>query len=638
MKNFFTACTMDCPDACGLVVEQRPDGGVRLRGGPQNPFTAGFLCAKIKGHPERLKAPERIVRPLLRKGESWQPISWESALDLCAEKIQQLRSAPQSILHIHSDGAKGVLKEAPTLFFTLLGSSRIKGSLCDAAGYIAFIHDFGSRINHDPADLLNAAAIVNWGKDLARSSVHTAAIVRQARKNGARVLAISPGGDGNGPFSDDRILIRPGTDRFLAAAVIRMLQDKGRTAPDLLSRAHNSERFLSEIMNHPVPELLAQCEVTPADARMLFEYYADSHPTATFIGAGLQRYRYGGENVRFINALAYLSGNIGVNGGGSYFHSHSYGNLNLKWIRPAAGVPRRALPVATIGREILAARHPPIRLIWVNGINVINQAPGMAETIEAFEQVDFIVAVEAFMNDTALRADLILPPTLMLEQEDIIGSYLHRYVQYARAVIPAPEMARDDWWIIRNVAKRLAPPVELPDAETCLEMALETETLGCSLDDLRKRGCVAASVPAVAYADRIFDHHDGRYRFPGQLHPEPAGPEGYPLRLLSLVRRGAIHSQILEKDQKQPPTVWVSPDCPWLERIDLEKPLKLVSPVGSIKVELKQMTGLYSNAVLYRRGDWYKCGGGVNQLIAAETTDIGKGAAFYQQYVRLENF
>jgi anaerobic selenocysteine-containing dehydrogenase len=390
-------------------------------------------------------------------------------------------------------------------------------------------------------------------------------------------------------------------------------------------------------MNHPVPELLAQCEVTPADARLLLEYYADPRPTATLIGAGLQRYRYGGENVRFINALAYLSGNIGVSGGGSYFHSHSYGNLNLKWIRPAERAPRRALPVATIGREILAAQHPPIRFIWVNGINVINQAPGIAETIKAFEQVDFKVVVDAFMTDTALRADLILPTTLMLEQEDIIGSYLHRYVQYARAVIPAPESARDDWWIIRNIAKRLAPPVSLPDADTCLEMALDTETLGCRLEDLRRRGCVAASVPRVAYANRVFDHQDGQYRFPDQLHPEPEGPDGYPLRLLSLIRRGAIHSQILEKDQKQPPTVWVAPDCPSLGRIDVRKPLKLVSPVGSITVELKPMTGLYRNAVLYRRGDWLKCGGGVNQVVAAETTDIGKGAAYYQQYVRLEN-
>ena len=223
-----TACTMDCPDACGLVVEQQSDGEVRLKGGRQNPFTAGFVCAKIKGHPGRLKAPERIVQPLLRNGDIWQPIDWESALDLCAEKIQNLRSDPQSILHIHSDGAKGVLKEAPNLFFALLGSSRIKGSLCDAAGYIAFIHDFGSRINNDPEDMLSASAIVNWGKDLSRSSVHTAAIVRKARKKGARVLSISPGGDGNESFSDSQVSIRPGTDRFLSAAIIHLLEENSR--------------------------------------------------------------------------------------------------------------------------------------------------------------------------------------------------------------------------------------------------------------------------------------------------------------------------------------------------------------------------------------------------------------------------
>ena len=71
------------------------------------------------------------------------------------------------------------------------------GSLCDAAGYIAGVEDFGTRENNDIDDLAHAAAIVNWGKDFSRSSVHTAAIVRQARKNGARVLTLSPGGDGS---------------------------------------------------------------------------------------------------------------------------------------------------------------------------------------------------------------------------------------------------------------------------------------------------------------------------------------------------------------------------------------------------------------------------------------------------------
>lgn len=632
-----TACTMDCPDACGLVAEQQPNGEVRLKGGLQNPFTAGFVCAKIKNHPRRLKAPERIVHPLLRKGESWQRIGWEQALNLCADKIQALRGEPRSILHVHGDGAKGVLKEAPALFFALLGSSRIKGSLCDAAGYIAFIHDFGSRVNHDPDDMLNAAAIVNWGKDLARSSVHTAAIIRKARKKGARVLTISPGGDGNEAYSDLCVKIRPGTDRFLAAAIIRLLNQNGRIEPDLMDCAHKPERFLNVLMCHSISELLAQCEISVADARRVYEYYVDARPTATLIGAGTQRYRFGGENIRFINALAFLSGNIGVAGGGSYFHSHSYGNLNLAWVRPPDGTARRALPVATIGSEILAAQAPPIRFIWVNGINVVNQAPDSAEIIRAFEQVDFKVVVDAFMNDTARRSDLILPSTLMLEQEDIIGSYLHGYVQYVRPVVTAPAEARDDWWIIRNIAGRLDPPVDLPDGEACLKMALATDKLGCSLNELRRRGCIPAKRPQVAYAGRVFDHHDEKYRFPDQLHAEPEAPDGYPLRLLTLVRRTAIHSQIFEKDQKRPPSIWVAPQCPELKRIDIDKPVKLVSPLGSLAVELQILAGLHPRTVLYRRGDWLKCGGGVNQLIGAELTDIGKGAAYYQQYVRLEN-
>ncbi len=182
--------------------------------------------------------------------------------------------ADRPILHIHSDGAKGVLKEAVNLFFAQLGSSRIMGSLCDAAGYIAGVEDFGARENNDIEDLANAAAIVNWGKDFSRSSIHTAAVVRQARNRGARVLTISPGGDGNDPFSDGRIRIRPGTDRFLAAAVIRRLIEEGACAEDVLTHTRHPEKFLELIQGRSTDELLAVCEVSMSDAEHLFHAYA----------------------------------------------------------------------------------------------------------------------------------------------------------------------------------------------------------------------------------------------------------------------------------------------------------------------------------------------------------------------------
>lgn len=340
-----TACTYDCPDACSLVLEQGEDGGLRLTGNPDNPFTRGVMCAKTRRQLRRLRSPHRILKPRFRTKGGWQEIGWEAAFDLCAEKIQRLRSEPTAILHLHSDGAKGVLKEAVNLFFAQLGSSRIRGSLCDAAGYIAGVEDFGARENNDIEDLANAAAIVNWGKDLSRSSIHTAAVVHRARRRGARVLTISPGGDGNTPFSDSRIRIRPGTDRFLAAAVIRRLIEVGRVPEDVLIHTRRPETFLELVRGRSTEELLAVCDVTRPDAENLFQAYATVKPLATFIGAGLQRYRYGGENVRFINALAFLSGNVGCPGGGVYFHLHSYRNLDLDWVEGPGRRGRRSFHI-----------------------------------------------------------------------------------------------------------------------------------------------------------------------------------------------------------------------------------------------------------------------------------------------------
>ena len=632
-----TACTMDCPDACSLVVKRAEDGRLKVKGNPDNPFTSGFTCAKLKDHVRRVQSPHRITHPQLKSKTGWQTISWDEALDLCAKKIQCLRSRPTAILHIHNEGAKGILKEATTLLFNRLGTSRVKGSLCDAAGYMAGVHDFGSRENNDINDLINASRIVNWGKDLSRSSVHTAALVKKARKKGTRVLTISPGGDGSHAYSDAHVRIRPGTDRFLAAAVLQLLTQNNVIDQNVLRHTRAPEKFLALIEAQPMDTLLAACDVDPADLQRVYECYAQKEPVATLISAGLQRYRYGGENVRFINALTLLSGNIGRSGGGSYFQLHSYRNLNLSWTRKSEKLPRRSFQFPVIGREILAADDPPIEMIWVNGANVVNQAPDSQQLINAFAGVDFQVVVDAFMNDTAQQADLVLPSTLILEQEDIIGSYLHEQVQYVCPVLPAPGEARNDYEILSEIAKRLDPPVDLPTAEECLRAALDSPFLATTLEEIQKCGCVRSNRPEVAYADLRFAHQDGNYRFPYLLHAEPQPPEDYPLRLLTLVRRKAIHSQMLPEDQKQRPVVWLAPDSSGLKDLSLEKPVDLVSPLGRLTVSVQTLPDLHSDVVIYRRGDWISKGGGVNQLIAATLTDIGSGAAYYDQYVRLEN-
>ncbi len=631
-----TACTMDCPDACSLIVSRAPDGSVRIAGNPAHVVTRGVVCGKIKRHVERLTSPSRQTHPMLKRNGEWERISWDDALTLCAKKIDELRETPECILHIPGEGAKGVLKHAGKYFFGILGATRLKGSLCDAAGIVAYMKDFGSRKNHDPADLLNSAKIVAWGKDLSRSSIHTANMVRQAKAKGASVLTVSPEGDHNRTFANHRIRIRPGTDRFLAAAAIRRLIERDAVAETILSRTKNWDSFRNSITGRSVDDLLSSCDVSPGQLGLLLDYYTGNDPCATIVGAGIQRYEFGGENVRFVNALALLSKNIGSPGGGSYFHLNSLGNMNLGWMQAAMAKSRRSFQAPFLARDILSA-DPPVRMIWVNGSNIVNQAPDIHGMRKAFEKVEFKVVADAFTTDTAKLADLFLPAALMLEQEDVVGSYLHDFVHHVSAILDPPGEARDDFWMFDNLGRMLQDPVELPDMETFFQNSLNSGSINISPAGLRSQGYARANLQQIPYEGLRFDHGDGFYRFPRSLHDEPGPPEDYPLRLLSLVRRNAIHSQILPEDQKGLPAVWASPETLRSTKIDLSRKVYLASPLGRMEVRVKEADGLYPGAVVYRRGDWFSRRGGVNRLVEAAATDMGSGAAYYKQYVRLEN-
>jgi anaerobic selenocysteine-containing dehydrogenase len=630
-----TACSQDCPDTCSLVVDTSPSGEVRINGNRDHPFTAGFCCAKMKSWHRRLRSPNRITAPLLRDGAGWRELGWEEALAICAARIQALRAEPLSILHLDSSGNMGLMVQVPQHFFNLLGASRAAGGLCASAGIAACQADFGKVEHHEPGDLLNARVIVNWGRDIRRTSIHLNAMVKQARKQGTRVLSISPGGDGHGDWSDEFIQIRPAQDRFFAAAVCRKLIEEGHAITGLDAVSANWPAFREILMARPAAEMAEACGVGLAEVKRLADIYSSGEPVATLLGWGLQRHLYGAENVRFINALALISGQIGRSGGGSYYIAPSTRHLDLSWQAKPTPNQSDRFSKPTIGRDILAA-SPAVKMIWANGTNPVNQSPDSQRVSRAFRSVPFKVVVDAFMTDTAELANLILPCTLNLEQENLNPSYFHGFINYARPAFTPPAGARSDHWILAEVGRRLDPPIHIPPMEKLITASLPPES-GIGLEELRRRGYVQVNRPAVCFERLRFAHPDGRYRFPEALHAEPPAPEGYPLRLLSLIRLEATHSQMLPEDHTRPPKVYLAPENLVWAGLVLSKPVFLVSPMGRLEVKPTELPGLHSETVVYRRGDWLKLGGGVNQLIADVATDLGQGAAYYCQHVRLEN-
>ena len=627
-----TACTLDCPDTCSLLAVREGDR-LTVRGNPAHPYTQGFVCGKIHSWLRRLWAPNRIREPLLRQGDRWQPISWTAALDLCAEHLQWTLQREATMVHLQGEAGRGVLHAACKRFFQSLGAISPAGSLCDSAGIVACETDFGSLEHNDIRELETARTIINWGKDLSRSSVHTAALVRRAKRNGAQVTTISPGGDGNRAFSDRYIRIAPDSDRFVAAAVLKRVLELDPSCRRRLEAASQGSAYRAWLEAMSWEALLGQTGCGPEELEHLARLYAGG-PVVSLLGWGMQRYRHGGENVRAINALAYASGQIGIPGGGSYFNIGSMRHLPLDWLYPEAPAPRQPFCWSDVGRALSRMRP---EYVWIAGSNVVNQAPESKRTAEALRRSGFTVVVDGFMTDTAQCADLVLPAALMLEQTEIVGSCLHDGVQLSRQVLPPPGQAHSDYAIIRALSERVRPDAPLPEEDVCLTTTLQhSPSLPAQAwNVMQRQGFVIGDHPRLAFAGGETAHFDGRFHcLPSCSPPIPCDP-AYPLRLITAVRRDAVHSQIGQEEQGTP-EVWLGPDSQVWKEIAPGQQARLVSPLGVLRVRCVPSSDLHPDAVLYRRGDWMSLGGGANQLIESLTTDLGGGTAYYEQRVRLE--
>lgn len=636
MKPIRTCCTRHCGSGCGLLVSFE-DGRLRVQGDPAHPATRGLVCGKTVRFGERLFAPDRITRPLLRENGVLRECSWHEALDVAADRIQALRNTPERMLHIFYVASYGLLFRASPYLFGRLGAAAMSGDYCLEAGIEAQRLDFGSSPEPELDELLVSKNIVNWGRNLDAEGLLGGRHVLEARKRGTRVVAITPGDPGYAAYADKLVGIRPGTDRFLAMAVLQILDERSALSSEALRAVAGFDDFAAMLRGTSLDELLSACAVLRIDAEILADAYADQ-PCASLLGHGLQRYRYGGENVRFIDALALLSGNVGTSGGGVYFCGGDRGHIDYSWFqRPAA--PPRTLPTHDLGRalERADADGEPVELVWIEGTNAVTQSPDSARLANALQK-PFVIAVEAFMNDTAEVADLILPPALMWEWEDVTRCSAHGYVHHSAKVLDPPDGCLSNFEISRQVAQRLDPPVEFPTAEEVMERALDARNLKTNLADLRSRTYVPSPPKPTPFAGLRFAHADGLARLPQVVHAEPASPEAYPFRLLTLISKRHLLSQAPEQEQRSAPAMLhVAPECAALEGLDRDRPVDLVTEHGRMRVLLRELPGLHPEAVYMERGGWMKCGRGVNALIGPHEADLAGQCAYYAQFCRLEN-
>lgn len=643
-----TACNRDCPDACTLEVAVEEGRAVALRGAKDDPVTRGFLCERTSRFLWRQDHPERLTRPLLReaKGGALVPVSWEHALEHAAERLLAARDShgPASILHYRSGGSLGLLKVLADLFFERFGPTSTKhGDVCSGAGEAAQEQDFGISESNDLFDLLHARTIVLWGKDPHTSNVHLLPVLQEARERGARLVGIELRRTKAAALCDLWITPRPGGDQALALGVARLLFERGAMDPQAAEYAHGVAEYRALCFSRSVDAWARAAGVELPEMLAFADLYGTPGPSAILVGWGMGRRANGAAIVRALDALATVSGNMGVSGGGCSFYFARRRAFDQSFLAGPSSAPR-TLSEPLLGEAILAARDPGIEAIWITAGNPVAMLPDSLRVREALRRTPFVVVVDTHPTDTTELADMVLPTCTLLEDDDLLGAYGNHWLRVSEpAVAPAGE-ARHELAILQG----LAAAIDRRDPRAALGTALSgtpedwkrrllarCSAAGVGLEDLRRGPVRSPFAAPVVHAGRRFATADGRADLRAQAFVPPALPTAErPLLLLAVSTPKTQSSQRTAPLPADPlPRAGVHPSAAAGLADGAEAILE--SARGSLRVRLVHRDDLRPEVVHLDKGGALGEGRCANLLVHARETDAGAGAAYYDEPVRI---
>ncbi|MDJ0856529.1 MAG: molybdopterin-dependent oxidoreductase [Desulfobacterales bacterium] len=655
MKNQIPfACPLDCFDACRLAAVVEDGRVTAIRGDAAHPLTRGKACTKGKKLLERLYHPDRLRQPLRRGKAGWQPVSWEAAVDALAGRLAQAcrRWDSRAILYYADSGYGGLLKSVDRMFCNHLGGvTTPRGSLCWAAGIAAQRYDFGDARGHAPHDIARARTVLVWGRNPMETSPHLIPILKAVRARGGAVVVIDPLRTATAAWADRHVAIRPGTDGALALGMARHLIDTGRIDRDFIGRHTIGFRRFRESLAGFDPGAAAAATGIPGEAIIaLAERYADQRPAGIIIGYGLQRYANGGETVRCIDALAALSGQIGVSGGGANFANRSI----RRRLDPDAlagerhAVRQRSFPLAQMARFLESAQDPPVEVLMVAKANPLVQMPDADRLRRAVARVPFKVVVDLFMTDTARAADLVLPATHVLEEEDLVcSSMFSPYLNHSPRIVSPPPGVIGEYELFQRLARRMG--LDHYPAVTPARFLQQTaqpllEELGITWKDLLE-GPVRIPGDDIPWADGHFATPSGKYEFhsaraaadghaPLPVFIPPTAPDkSHPLRLLSTHYRHAMHSQHF-MDRRDPPQIRLHPDEAGSRGLRSGDAVRLQTARGELAATAVVTPRIPPGIAQVYQG-WWHHSGAVNRLTADALSTMGANAAYFETFCQV---
>jgi formate dehydrogenase major subunit len=569
-----------CP-YCGvgcLISYKVRDNRIVAVDGRDGPANAGRLCVKGRFGFDYVHHRQRLTRPLVRRpgvpkdGGSdarpgdWQAVfreaSWDEALALAAGGLQALRDrhGPQTLAGFGS--AKGSNEEAylfQKLVRTGFGSNNVDHCtrLCHASSVTALLEGVGSGAVSNPVnDVQHAGLILVIGSNPTANHPVAATWMKNAAARGTKIVLADPRRTDLARHAWRTLQFKPDTDVALLNAMLHTVIDEGLTDPVFLrDRAANFEALKAGVAGCAPERMAAVCGVPAEAIREVARAFATSKAAMILWGMGVSQHVHGTDNARCLIALSAITGQIGKPGSGLH---PLRGQNNVQgasdaglipmmfpnyqrvddpqvhaWFEAFWGLPLSGQPGLTVVETLHKAAAPENDPAKVRGMLVMGENPAMSDpdlhhARAGLGQLQHLVVQDLFMTETAWLADVVLPASGWPEKAGTVTN-TDRMLQMGRRALDAPGEAKQDLWILQQLAQRLGLDWHYPGPDSGvaavyeeMRQALHGVIAGISWARLDAAGSI--TYPCLSDADPgqpiVFSDH-----FPtadGRVHLVPA--------------------------------------------------------------------------------------------------------------------
>lgn len=464
-----------CQAVCGLKITLDGDQRVTsVRGDEEDPFSKGYICPKGASLGRIDEDPERLRVPMIREGDQWREASWDEAFLAVEQGLGRVVEAGgKDAVAVYFGNPTyhtmaGFLYRMPLIQSLATRNVYSSGTIDHMPKHVAAGSMYGDPFalavpDVDRTDFLlivGANPLVSHGSLWAAPDLPGRLKALQAR--GGKVVVVDPRRTRTAEFADQHLSVRPGTDPVLLFALVRTLLDEGLTAPDLDADGLEELRGLADEFS---PEVAEQACGVPAAAVLTLARELAAAPSAAVYS------RMGGSTVEFgtltqwlVEVLNCLTGNLDRPGGTMFTRTAALEVFRApepfetgKFRSRVRDLPEvlGELPAATLADEITTPGEGQVRALISIASNQVLSNPNGPRTERALGELDFMVCVDPYLNETTRHAHVILPPPRILQMPhyDFLLNIVtvRNYARFSPPVLPLGEDQRSEAEILKRL-------------------------------------------------------------------------------------------------------------------------------------------------------------------------------------------